>query len=207
MLVILVLLLNLPIVCVTRVFLVTFPCEHPRIHTPNTKAHPRWCIFVFGIVPLPYNTRRARNHTHVDVISCSALFLRPTAHADHKKTPSLVSFRVRRCSFAVQHTSVLRPTAHAEHETPSLVWFRVRRHHAVLPLTLNTKGRPRWHLLVFGILPLPCQRMPSTLVGVFFVFGVFSPSYHTRRARQYTLVGSPGYFQLFYILLNTYYIH
>src|SRR6266545_8258779 len=51
----------------------------------------------------PYNTRRGRNDTLIGVFSCSALFLCNTIHAEHEKTPTRVSFCVRRCS-AIQYT-------------------------------------------------------------------------------------------------------
>ncbi len=45
--------------------------------------------------PFPMNTLytcRTQKDTLVGVFSCSALFLCPTTHAEHKKTPLLVSF-------------------------------------------------------------------------------------------------------------------
>jgi len=117
-------------------------------HMPSTKRNPRWCLVVFGVIPLPSNTRRTRKNTNEGVFSCSALFFRPTTHAEHEITPSLV-------------------------------WFRVRHHHFVLPLMPNTSSlRPTTHA--------EHDKTPS-LVSI--VFGIFSQSYHTRRARQCTLVG------------------
>jgi hypothetical protein len=146
------------------VFLVPLPCKHP-LHTPNTKVHQQGCTFVFGVVPSPYSTRRTRKDTNEGVFSCSALFFRPTPHAECEKTPTRVSFRVRHCSFALHHM------------------LNARRH----------------------------QR------GCLFVFGIFAPSYHTRRARQYTLVGviscpdpflpPQGRLLIILVLLNTYYIY
>ena len=44
-------------------------------------------------------TRRAQKDTNVGVFSCSASFLSPTTHAEHEKTPMLVSFRACWCHF------------------------------------------------------------------------------------------------------------
>ena len=162
MLFILFFLLNSSIVCVTMVFLVPLPCKHP-LHTPNTKVHQQGCTFVFGIVPSPYSTRRTRKDTNEGVFSCSALFLRPTLHAEREETPSLVSFRVS--------ALFLRPTLHAEREkTPSLVSFRVRRCSFALLHMLNAKRHQRGCLFVFGVVISPyttCRMRKDTNEGVF----------------------------------------
>jgi hypothetical protein len=41
-------------------------------------------VFVFSIVPVPYNSRRAQKNTNKGVFSCLALFLHP---AEHEMTP------------------------------------------------------------------------------------------------------------------------
>jgi hypothetical protein len=67
-------------------------CTFALKHTPNMKRHQRGCLFVFGVVPLLFSTRRARN-TLVGVVSCSASFLHPTAHAtEHDVLLALVFF-------------------------------------------------------------------------------------------------------------------
>jgi len=166
------LLLNSSIVCVTMVFLVPLPCKHP-LHMQNTKVHPCWCTFVFCVVPSPYSTRRTRKDTNEGVFSCSALFFRPTPHAEREKTPSLVSFRVRRCSSPYttcrmrKDTLVgvfscsalfLCPTPHAEHEeTPTRVSFRVRHLCSILPHTPSTTIHPRWCYFVPRSFPAPSR--------------------------------------------------
>ena len=78
-------------------------CSFALLHMLNVKRHQRGCLFVFSVVPSPYTTCRMRKDTNEGVFSCSALFLHPTPHAERKKTPTRVSFRVRRCSFALHH--------------------------------------------------------------------------------------------------------
>lgn len=111
-------------------------------HTRNMKRHPRWCLFVFGVVPSRYSTHRARKDTSL-VSFCVQHCSFALTHAEQEKTPSLVYFRVRRCSFALQHTPNMKrhlrwclflfsvfpssSTTHAEHKNaPLLVFFRVR---------------------------------------------------------------------------------
>ena len=97
------------------------------------------------LVAFSTNTCRTRNHTNVGVVSHSASFFCPTTHAEHEKTPTRVSVRVRHLFFA--------PRTVAEHEkTPTRVSFRVRRPSFALQHTPNTKPHPCWCGFVFGIL-------------------------------------------------------
>jgi len=90
---------------------------HPR-NTPNTKIHPCWCRFTFGMFPLPYNTCQTRNNTLVGVVSCSASLLWPPTHDEHERTPSLVFFQVQHLLSSVHSTM---------HEmTPMLMSFRAQ---------------------------------------------------------------------------------
>jgi hypothetical protein len=122
-----------------------------------------------GSVQSGPNRGQCRNVTLVGVFSCSALFLHNTTHAEHEKTPTRVSFCVRRCSFAVQHTpSPKRYRA-------SLVSFCVRRlsyalEHVSAP-TLSTRKK---HILgvfsssaTFVPPPTHAEHEKTPIVGVF----------------------------------------
>ena len=108
--------------------------NHPRwvciyLHTPilNTKSHMLW-LFVLSMFPSP---QMRAEHEKTGVFSCSACFLHPPMHAEHKKIPTLVPFCAW-CPFLHlwcmlstkrhQHWSLLVlgafPTSmmHAEHE-------------------------------------------------------------------------------------------
>jgi hypothetical protein len=110
-------------------------CFFALQHTPSTKRHHRWCLFMFGAVPSPYHKRRTRKDTFIGVFSFSALFLRPAAQAEHETT-SVVS---RSASTDAEHRKMpvlasccvrcpLHPKTHAEPEKPpTRVSFRVRR--------------------------------------------------------------------------------
>jgi len=78
-------------------------CSIALQHTQSTKRHQRGVFSCSTLVPSRYSTR-TRKDTPLGVFSCSALFLCPTTHAEHGKTPSLVSFHVRRLSFILYHT-------------------------------------------------------------------------------------------------------
>jgi len=64
-------------------------------NTLSTKRHQRWCLVVFGVCRWVQKTRRARKDTNNGVLSCSACVTGCRKHAEHEKTPSLVSFHVR----------------------------------------------------------------------------------------------------------------
>src|SRR6266540_5796472 len=100
---------------------------------PNMKKHQQGCLFVFSIVLSPYNTRRAQNNTSlvwfhvwyhhfvlllmpntnilVGVFSCSTSSLHPTMHAEHEKTPLLVSCHIWHLFSILPHT--LSTTMHS----------------------------------------------------------------------------------------------
>ena len=115
-------------------------------HTPNTKRHQRGCLFVFGMTCrfLILQCMPSMKWHLVGVFSCSALFFRPTTHAEHEITPTMVSFHIRCFS----------PPAHTEHEkTPSLVSFPVRHLYLALPHMPSIKWHPRWCYFMLGSFP------------------------------------------------------
>ena len=150
------------------------------------KRHPHWCLVVFGIIPLPYNTRRTRKNTNEGVFSCSALFFRPTTHAEHEIT-SLVWFRVQHHHFVLPltpnmkrvtalarvfscSTSSLRPTMHTEHDkTPLLVSYRVQDLFSILPHTPSTTMHPCWCFFMSGAFPTPPMNSRGDF-GIFYIF-------------------------------------
>ena len=77
-------------------------------HTLNTRRHHRWCLCVVGVFSTPSDACRTRGDTTVGVFSCSASFLHPATHAEHKETPSLVSFRARHLFYIHQCTPNMR---------------------------------------------------------------------------------------------------
>ncbi len=147
----------------------------PR-RTPNTKRHLQWCLFVLGVIPTSSNTCQTRRDTFNGVCLCSASFLYPPMHAEHKETPLMVSVRARRLSYIHRHTLstdrhllwclfVLgffpHPPMHAEREkTPSMVSVRAR--------LLSTSADAR-------------RSRRDTFNGV--CFGIFPTSTDPRRAR------------------------
>jgi len=76
--------------------------------TPNTRRHHRWCPSVLGVFSTPSNARRTREDTNEGVLLCSACFLHPLLHAEHERTPLLVSFRSRRVFYTQQRTPNMR---------------------------------------------------------------------------------------------------
>jgi len=160
----------------TTPLLVWFRVQHHSFalrHTPSTKRNPRWCLVVFGVIPLPYNTRRTQKNTNEGVFSCSALFFRPTTHAKHEITPSLVWFRVRHHHFVLlltPNTSSLRPTTHAEHDkTPSLLSYRVRHLFSILPHMPSTTMHPCWCFFVSDAFPTPPMNLTADS-RIFYIF-------------------------------------
>jgi len=114
-------------------------CSIALQHTQSMKRHQQGVFSCSTLVPSHYSTRTWKD-TKRGVFSCSALFLCPTTHAEQEKTPSLVSFRVWRCSFTLQHT--LNMKRH-------LRWCSASFLHP-LPHTPSTKAHPCWCFFLFG---------------------------------------------------------
>jgi hypothetical protein len=76
-------------------------------HMPSTKSHPRLCDFVFGdaFLSMPHlpDTPNTKRHHHW-CLFVFGVILSPSTHAEHEKTPLLVSFHVRCLSFILYNT-------------------------------------------------------------------------------------------------------
>ena len=64
--------------------------------------HPHWCIFVFGIFSMPSNACWAWNNTQAGVFSFLTYFLCPQIYTEHEITPSLVCFHIWCLSYAFE---------------------------------------------------------------------------------------------------------
>lgn len=150
------------------VFLCSASFLCPTTHTEHKKTPSlsRWCLFVFGVSRvtccfLILQCMPSMKWHLVGVFSCSALFLRPTTHAEHEITPTMVSFHVRCFS----------PPAHTEHEkTPSLVSFPVRHLYLALPHMPSIKWHPRWCYFVLGSFPALSRVVFYVLLNTYYIF-------------------------------------
>ena len=146
------------------------PSLRPSTLFPNTKRHPHWYLFVFGVIPLPYNPCWAWKDTFVGVFSCSASSLHLMMHAEHKKTPLRVSFRVRCLLFAL----LLMPSTQPHHRGCSFVF-------GVFPSPYNACWAGNYTIegVVSCSVPSPCPTMHAehsacllAIIETVLVFGV-----------------------------------
>ena len=122
--------------------------------TPNTKPHPRWCVFVFGIIPAPPMHAEHENRSML-VYFCVWYAL-----------PHTLNTKAHPCWCVFMFSVIPAPPMHAKHENRSmLVYFCVQCLCYALPHTPNTKPHPCWCVSVLSAFPTP----PMYLIYIFYI--------------------------------------